>query len=44
MSFQTCMIFFLMLNIREGVLKNAGNQSVDGLHWILQYFFPYYGD
>ncbi len=28
MLFQTCMSFFLMLNIKEGILKNAGNQMV----------------
>ncbi len=27
--------FFLMLNIKEDILKNAGNQIVDGLHWLL---------
>ncbi len=32
MLFQTCMSFFLMLNIKEGNLKNAGNQTVDGPH------------
>ncbi len=32
MSFQTCMSFFLMLNIKEGILKNAVNQTVDGPH------------
>ncbi len=29
MSFQTCMSFFLMLNIKEDSLKNAGYQTVD---------------
>ncbi len=27
--FQTYMSFFLMLNIKEDILKNAGNQTVD---------------
>ncbi len=27
MSFQTCMSFFLMLNIKEDILKNAGKQK-----------------
>ncbi len=30
MLFQTCMSFLLMLNIKEDILKNAGNQTVDG--------------
>ncbi len=30
MSFQTCMSFFLMLNIKVDILKNAGNLTVDG--------------
>ncbi len=34
MSFQTCMSFFLMLNIKVDILKNAGNQTVDGPHWL----------
>ncbi len=33
-SFQTCMSFFLMLNIKEDILKNAGNQTVDSPHWL----------
>ncbi len=32
MSFQTCMSLFLMLNIKYDILKNAGNQTVDGPH------------
>ncbi len=32
MSFQTCMHLFLMLNIKENVLKNAGNQTADYPH------------
>ncbi len=31
MSFQTCVSLFLMLNIKEDILKNAGNQTVDGV-------------
>ncbi len=36
MSFQTCKKknFFLMLNIKEDILKNAGNQTVDGPYWL----------
>ncbi len=41
MSFQTCTSFFLLLNIKEDILKNAGNQTVDGPHCLPQYFFPY---
>ncbi len=26
--------FFLMLNIKEYILKNAGNQTVDGPNWV----------
>ncbi len=33
MSFQTCMSFYLMLNIK----------TVDGPHWLPWYLFPYYG-
>ncbi len=32
MSFQTCMSYFLMLNLKEDILKNAGNQTVVGPH------------
>ncbi len=42
MSFQTCMSLFPMLNIKEDIFKNAGNQTIDGPHW-LKYLFPYYG-
>ncbi len=31
--FHTCMSFF-MLNIKEGILKNAGNQTVDRPCWL----------
>ncbi len=31
--------FFLMLNIKEDILKNASNQTVDGSHWLPQYIF-----
>ncbi len=34
MSFQTCMGFLLMLHIKEDILKNAGNQTIDGPHWL----------
>ncbi len=34
MSFQACMSFFLKLNIKEDILKNAGNQRVDGPNWL----------
>ncbi len=34
MLFQTCMSFFLMLNIKEDILKNAGKQTADGPHWL----------
>ncbi len=42
MSFQTCTSFFLMLNIKEDILMNAGIQTVDGPHWLPLYFFPNY--
>ncbi len=32
-SFQTCMNFFLLLNIKEDILKNVGNQKTVGPHW-----------
>ncbi len=31
------MNLFLLLNTKEGILKNVGNQTVDGSHW-LKYF------
>ncbi len=34
MLFQTCMSLFFMLNIQEDILKNAGNQTADGPHWL----------
>ncbi len=34
MSLQTCMIFFLLLNTEEDILKNVGNQTVDGPQWL----------
>ncbi len=43
MSFQTCMHFYLMWNLKEDILKNAGNQRVDFPHWLTKYLFPYYG-
>jgi len=30
--FQTCMSFFLLLNTKEDILKNVGNQTVDSSH------------
>jgi len=30
--------FFLLLNTKEDILKNVGNQTVDGSNW-----FPWYG-
>uniref|UniRef100_A0A9J8C861 Zinc finger, FYVE domain containing 21 n=1 Tax=Cyprinus carpio carpio TaxID=630221 RepID=A0A9J8C861_CYPCA len=32
MSFQTCMSFFLLLNTKEEILKNVGNQTVVDSH------------
>ncbi len=32
--FQTCMSLFLMLSTKVDILKNAGNQTVDGSHWL----------
>ncbi len=32
--FQTCMSFFLLLNTKEDILKNVGNQTADDLHWL----------
>jgi len=31
--FQTWMSFFLLLNRKEDILKNVGNQTVDDTHW-----------
>jgi len=41
--FQTCMCFFLLLNTKEDILKNVGNQTVDSSHWRQLYLFSYYG-
>ncbi len=30
--FEECMKFFIQLNTKEDILKNVGNQAVDGLH------------
>ncbi len=30
--FQTCVSYFPLLNIKEDISKNAGNQTVDGSH------------
>ncbi len=32
--FQTCMIFFLLFNTKEDILKNVGDQTVDGSPWL----------
>jgi len=32
MSFQTRMSFFLLLNTKGDILKNTGNQTVNGSH------------
>ncbi len=39
MLFQTCMSFFHMLNTKEEILKNGGNQAVDGPHYVSQQLF-----
>ncbi len=31
--FQTCMSFGPLLNTKEDISKNVGNQTVDGSHW-----------
>ncbi len=33
--FQAYMSFFLLLNTKEDILENVGNQTVDGTHWLL---------
>ncbi len=33
--------FFLLLSTKEEILKNVGNQTVDGSHWLPLYFCPY---
>ncbi len=38
MFFQTWMCYFLQLNTKENILKNVGNQTVAGSHWL-----PFYG-
>ncbi len=37
--FQTCMSFFLLLNIKEDILKNVGIQTDSGFHWLPLWFF-----
>ncbi len=32
MLFQTCINFFIVLNTKEDILKNMGNQTVAGPH------------
>jgi len=34
MLFQTFMCFFLLSNTKEDILKNVGNQTVGGSHWL----------
>ncbi len=36
--FKTCMIFFLLLNTKEDILKNVGKHTAAGSHWL-----PVYG-
>ncbi len=33
--FQAYMSFFLLLNTKEDILENVGNQTGDGTHWLL---------
>ncbi len=50
MSFQTCMSLFLMWNLKEDILKNAGNKTVVGPCWFktlrtsLFYLFSHLAD
>jgi len=37
--FQTWMSFFLLLNRKEDILKNVGNQTVDDTHWFPLYYY-----
>ncbi len=37
--FIICMNFFLLLNTKEDILKNVGNQSVDGSVTSIVFFF-----
>ncbi len=41
MLLQTCMSFFLVSNIKKDILKNAGNQIVNGPHSLAWCLFPY---
>ncbi len=34
MLFQTYKVFFLLLNTKKYILKNVGNQTADGSHWL----------
>ncbi len=34
MSFQTGMSLFVLFNTKEDILKNVGNQIVDGPYWL----------
>ncbi len=34
------LIFILVLNTKEDILKNVGNQTVAGLQWLPYFFFP----
>ncbi len=33
-TLKTCMSFFLVLNTKEDILKNVGNEAVAGSHWL----------
>ncbi len=37
---QTCINFFLVLNTKEDILKNVGNQKFAGPHWIWSHWWP----
>jgi len=39
----TCMRVFLLLNTKEYILKNVGNQTVDGHHGIFPYYVSQWG-
>ncbi len=34
--------FFHLFNTKEDILKNVGNQTVAGNHWLPLYFVPYF--
>jgi len=37
------MNFFLLLNTKEDILKNVGNQTVNGPHWGKKYYGSQWG-